>query len=206
MYKNNWFAFKGNISTIKVVKAGHSTIQNEENTAENEASTANKLDLFDENFNLKLRVYAGDVYLARIPKRLGSELEGDHFVVAVMNSNAKNPNVVVVPLTSLKEKARNPAHSLYLGLIRGIENGKESVALLNQVVCLDKKRFLSDGNIELALKELENKTFNVNDVVCEIYETHYRLTNEQCEKMTKEASKYFGRNSRKRKERKLVDF
>lgn len=173
---------------------------------ENETSTNNKLALFDEKFILNVRINVGDVYLARFPNSVGSELEGEHFVVAVMNSRTDNPNVVIVPLTSLKEKNRNPAHSVYLGYIKGINNGKQSVALLNQVASIDKKRLLSDKDIDKALALFEGKNCNDNDVVCSLMKTHYRLTSSQLERLLVDAHHYFLRNSRKRWKKKLVDF
>ena len=206
---NNHSLTKGCVF-MKLLRKGHPQLllhpETDRKTAENETSTISKLDLFDENFDLKFKLNVGDVYLARFPKTVGSELEGEHFVVAVMNSGDSNPNAVVVPLTSLKEKMRNPSHSVYLGFIKGIDNGKESVALLNQVISIDKKRLLSDTNIDKLIEESESKHFDENQFVVKIHKPHYRLTNTQLNKLLLKAELYFKRNSRKNWVHKLVDF
>lgn len=192
---------------MKILRAGHPCLppMSEIETTKNETSTMDKLTQFDKNFNIEVKIWVGDVYLARFPNRIGSELAGDHFVIAVVNSNVDNPNVVVIPLTSLKEKNRNPANSLYLGYINGINNGKQSVALLNQVTCIDKKRLINDKDIDKSFEELKSKNFSENEVVCKIGKPHYRLTDSQLGKLLFASRVYFKRNSRKSWKKKLVE-
>ena len=102
-----------------------------------------KLYLFHKYFDARCDVRAGDVYLTQFQNSIGTELSGDHFVVAIINSTRKNRNVMIIPLTSAKEgKHKNPRNSVFLGTIPGINNGKESIALINQVQSVDKKRLI----------------------------------------------------------------
>ena len=174
--------------------------------ASEETSIDEQLALIDKKIDIKIKVSVGDVYLVKIPKGIGSELEGDHFVVAVFNSGIDNPNVIVVPLTSLKEKKRNPAHSVYLGKIKGIDNGKESVALLNQVMRMDKKRFLNAKDVEYISSKINAESSNEGEEVCQICKTHYRLSDRQLNHLLTMAMLYYKRNSQNGWNEKLVDF
>lgn len=196
------------LALIKARSVDHTISQPEKDPkmVKEEALTDELLISINEKIDIEVKIWVGDVYLAKFPKRIGSELEGKHFVVAVMNSGSDNPNVVVVPLTSLKEKRRNPAHSVYLGHIKGIDNGKESVALLNQVTCIDKKRLLNVGDMKYVLHELKAKTVNEGDDICQIGKIHYRLSDKQLNELLTKARLYFQRNSQNDGTKKLVDF
>ena len=193
---------------MKVQRAGQPDLppDGDSKMASEETSIDEQLALIDKKINIKIKVSVGDVYLVKIPKGIGSELEGDHFVVAVFNSGIDNPNVIVVPLTSLKEKKRNPAHSVYLGKIKGIDNGKESVALLNQLMRMDKKRFLNARDVEYILSKINAKNSNEGEDVCQICKTHYRLSNRQLKHLLTMAMLYYKRNSQNGLNKELVDF
>ena len=55
-------------------------------------------------FETRFPVKRGEVYLASFPLEFGSEIHGEHFVAAILDSNPLNPLVLVVPLKSEKEK------------------------------------------------------------------------------------------------------
>lgn len=155
-----------------------------------------KLLYYYKNFEALLGIRAGDVYLAQFPNRVGSEMSGDHFVVAIINSRKKDPNVMVIPLTSAKEgKAKNTRNSVYLGTIPGINNGKESIALINLVQSIDKKRLLKMHEVEKTLSLAAAKTHNRSDVIQEIYKVHYRLTPEQFNTLVKGCKKFMRHNT-----------
>lgn len=193
---------------MKVQRAGQPDLppDGDSKMASEETSIDEQLALIDKKIDIKIKVSVGDVYLVKIPKGIGSELEGDHFVVAVFNSGIDNPNVIVVPLTSLKEKKRNPAHSVYLGKIKGIDNGKESVALLNQVMRMDKKRFLNARDVEYISSKINAESSNEGEEVCQICKTHYRLSDRQLNHLLTMAMLYYKRNSQNGWNEKLVDF
>ena len=113
-------------------------------------------------------VKAGDVYLARFPIEYGSELHGDHFVAVLLDSPVACPLVTVVPLKSEKAKEINPASDIRLGVIEGINNGRKTIAVINQTRAIDKRRLLSEEAISAFTSKhtymiIKHKAANVND-------------------------------------------
>lgn len=199
-------AFKG-MTFVKVYRIGHPSSQkNEIKKTETEILQEERSEQFDANYIVQVRISVGDVYLARFQNKIGAELQGDHFVVALTNSNVDNPNVIVIPLTSLKEKEINSAHSVCLGVINGFNNNKQSVAMLNQIQCIDKKRLLVFKNIDEILEEDANETSQLDEKAKVIGVLHYRLTSSQLSRLQANLKYYLIRNSRLNKKRKLVDF
>ena len=161
---------------------------------------------FDENFNVRVKIDAGDVFMARFPNSIGTELRGDHLVVAVTNSNVDNPNVLIVPLTSLKEKHILRSHCMFLGEIKGITNGKQSVAMFNQMTTIDKRRLLRNDDINKFLSEYNDHPQDFDDGKRKIETRHYRLTLFQFRKLMFMFDSYIHRNSQIGRKHKLVDF
>lgn len=92
-------------------------------------------------FDTKFAIRKGDIFVARFEDGIGCELTGDHYVLALLDSKENSQLITIVPLTSLKDKqSLNPASDLLIGVVDGINNGKETVAVINQVRSIDKRR------------------------------------------------------------------
>ncbi|MBO6262399.1 MAG: type II toxin-antitoxin system PemK/MazF family toxin [Bacilli bacterium] len=154
-----------------------------------------RLYFFHKYFDVRCDVRAGDVYLTQFQNSIGTELSGDHFAVAIINSTKKNRNVMIIPLTSAKEgKHKNPRNSVFLGTIPGINNGKESIALINQVQSVDKKRFLKLDEMYEILRLATENSYERNSLICEINKVHYRLTRKQYNELCKCCQEYMQHN------------
>ena len=153
-----------------------------------------------------MTINIGDIFYAKFPNRIGNEIKGNHFVIAIYNSSAGSPNVTVAPLTSLKESKDYSNHSLCLGKIKGIDNDKESVVMLNQMQCIDKRRLLNDAVVDNALAKLEEKDYNHGEEVFIFEKTRYRLTLSQLKKFIIDYRLFIKRNSQISTKMKLVDF
>ena len=205
MNKEKVFIYKG-IASMRVYRTGHPCSPEKDKSTNNEVSPIKSLEEFDENFNVGIKISVGAVFMARFPNSIGSELKGDHLVVAVTNSNVDNPNVIVVPLTSLKDKHIKRTHCMLLGDIQGITNGKQSVAMLNQAKCIDKRRLLVNEDIERFLRYYNEHLKDFDDQEHKIYIRRYRLTLKQAERLSFTFINYIQRNGRIGLKNKLVDF
>ena len=139
-------------------------------------------------------VKAGDVYLARFPIEYGSELHGDHFVAVLLDSPVACPLVTVVPLKSEKAKEINPASDIRLGVIEGINNGRKTIAVINQTRAIDKRRLLSEEAISALHSLVKKNLLKDYEEVCAEVINKYRLTDEQYNLLRKKAIGYFKNN------------
>ena len=139
-------------------------------------------------------VKAGDVYLARFPIEYGSEIHGDHFVAVLLDSPSVNPLVTVVPLKSEKAKEINPASDIRLGVIEGINNGRKTIAVINQTRAIDKRRLLSEEAISALHSLVKKNLLKDYEEVCAEVINKYRLTDEQYNLLRKKAIGYFKNN------------
>ena len=139
-------------------------------------------------------VKAGDVYLARFPIEYGSEIHGDHFVAVLLDSPVACPLVTVVPLKSEKAKEINPASDIRLGVIEGINNGRKTIAVINQTRAIDKRRLLSEEAISALHSLVKKNLLKDYEEVCAEVINCYRLTNEQYNLLRKKAIGYFKNN------------
>ena len=146
------------------------------------------------HFETAFRVDAGDVYLARFPAEFGSEIHGDHFVAVILDSNQMNPLLTVVPLKSEKAKEINPASDIRLGVIEGINNGRKTIAIINQTRAIDKRRLLSEEAISALHSLVKKNLLKDYEEVCAEVINCYRLTNEQYNLLRKKAIGYFKNN------------
>ena len=113
----------------------------DENNGGRGIDLANKIDFIYRNFTSKISINYGDVFLADFSQSVGNELRGVHFCMAISSSNERNQLVTVIPFHSAKEgKELNPASEVYVGQIPGETNGKEAIALINQIRTIDKLR------------------------------------------------------------------
>ncbi|MBR5997327.1 MAG: type II toxin-antitoxin system PemK/MazF family toxin [Bacilli bacterium] len=145
-------------------------------------------------FEPAFTVKAGDVYLARFPIEYGSEIHGDHFVAVLLDSPIANPLVTVVPLKSEKAKEINPASDIRLGVIEGINNGRKTIAVINQTRPIDKRRLLSEEAISALHSLVKKNLLKDYEEVCAEVINCYRLTKEQYELLKKKAVGYIKNN------------
>ena len=87
-----------------------------------------------------MKVRRGDLYYADLSPVVGSEQGGVRPVIVVQNDvgNKYSPTIIVAPVTSQMNKAKLPTHVKIKGNKYGLP--KNSVALLEQLCSLDKKR------------------------------------------------------------------
>ena len=147
---------------------------------------------FNNEYQLLVEIKKGDVFNVQFLATCGSELHGDHFVVALADSKPNNPLVMVVPLTSYKPDVElNPASDLYLGFIAGIMNGKRSVAVINQIQAMDKSRLLNPESLTRIDAIFEGNKKHNEDVAMLQYKNSYRLTKEQLRKLQRNIVSFF---------------
>lgn len=159
-------------------------------TARKHVTAINQMIYFYKNFETRIQIKKGDVFLARFEFECGNELNGNHYVVALLDSGPLNPVVTVVPLKSAKGRELNPASDVLLGNIEGFKNSKDSIAIINQIRTIDKRR-LFDANTILELnKYLSSEMIGeYSEFTCQSKKL-YRLTNEQYNKIHKAAEQY----------------
>ena len=95
----------------------------------------------------------GDMYYADLGRGIGSEQEGYRPVVIIQNNvgNKHSPTVIIAAVTSKTMKARLPVHVRLPSEI-GLE--KDSIALLEQIRTLDKRRLRERmGRVDGAVME-----------------------------------------------------
>lgn len=81
----------------------------------------------------------GDIYLARLNPVVGSEQRGTRPVVIVQNNlaNKTSPTLIVVPITSIKKKAKLQSHIVITGHKYIFDN---AMILVEQIRTIDKRR------------------------------------------------------------------
>ena len=105
-------------------------------------NAVNGLIFFYRNFETRIPLRHGDVLLATFNSEFGNELCGSHYCVVLLDSSAINQVVTVIPLKSNKGRQLNPASDIFIGDIVGLDNGKEAIAVVNQIRTVDKRRIL----------------------------------------------------------------
>lgn len=151
----------------------------------------NQLIYFYRNFETRVPIKKGEVYLAKFGYECGNELTGNHYVVAILDSNAISQIVTVVPLTSEKGQPINPASSLYIGEIEGLADGsKGSIALINQVRTIDKRRLFDTPAVANLYRLMRSEyDYACPEITVEIKKV-YRLTHKVTEKIRKAVDQY----------------
>lgn len=147
---------------------------------------------FYNEYEILLDVKKGEVFNIQFLGTCGSELHGEHFVVALADSAENNPVVLVAPLSSYKGKdTLNPRSDLYIGYVKGILNGKESIVIINQIQAIDKTRFVNPTTLhrfDAAFEE--NKLPNSKESRMQL-KNRYRLTKEQLRYLQRSLVSYF---------------
>lgn len=157
-------------------------------------------------FETRFQVKQGEVYRASFPFEFGSEIHGDHFVVAVSDSRPLNPFVLIVPLKSKKEKELNPASDISLGFVSGINNGKLTVAIVNQVRSIDKRRLINGDAINALFEKFKQNSLVDYENICVQTTRIYRLSKEQFHILQKALIGFVATNYLSHEEELLVDF
>ena len=158
--------------------------------ANNYINLINQLTFFYRFFETRIAIRKGDVFVARFSFGCGNELNGDHFVVALLDSKPMNPMVTIVPLKSAKGRALNPASDIFIGAIKGIPNGKEAIAVINQIQMIDKRRMFSPEVLKSLDKYLSNQMISEYQEINVQDKPIYRLSNEQYEKIHRAVQEY----------------
>ena len=101
-----------------------------------------------------MKIKRGDVFYADLSPVVGSEQGGVRPVVIIQNDtgNKYSPTVIIAAITSQTNKSNLPTHIIITG---DINLPKNSVALLEQIRTIDKRR-LRDKVGELDNKVIKN--------------------------------------------------
>ena len=158
------------------------------------------------HFETMFPVKAGEVFLARFPLEFGSEIHGDHYVVAILDSNPLNPLMLVVPLKSEKGKVLNPASDIRIGVIEGINNNKRSIAVINQLRAIDKRRLVTEASINALHSRFRANSIAEYEEVNAQLTNVYRLTETQFKLLRKTVIKFVITNYVSHEDELLVDF
>ena len=186
------FMHDDELNELKVIKRRvplrHDYLKGED--ARKHVVEINQLIYFYRFFETRLAIKKGDVFLARFGFECGNELNGNHYVVALLDSSPINQVVTVVPLKSAKGKALNPASDVMVGKIERLNNTKDAIAVVNQIRTIDKRR-LFDAQTIARLSAYMNSEMLGEYSELTIQTKHiYRLTDEQFKKIHKAAEEY----------------
>ena len=174
-----------NTFKLKIIKKRipSKAIYLKDDMGKNYLNLINQLSFFYKFFETRIAIRKGDVFVVRFSFGCGNELSGDHFVAALLDSSPLNPMVTVVPLKSSKGRPLNPASDIFVGKIDGIENGKDSIAVINQLRTIDKRRMFNAEIVKHLESYLYDKTIPEYQEI-EAQDKHiYRLTAYQYQKV-----------------------
>ena len=158
--------------------------------AETHVTEINQLIYFYRYFETRLAIKKGDVFLARFGFECGNELSGNHYVVALLDSNPISQVVTVVPLKSAKGRPLNPASDIMVGEIENLGNSKEAIAVINQIRTIDKRRLFDAQTIANLSKYISDEMIGEYSEITVQAKRMSRLTNEQFKKIHKAAEEY----------------
>lgn len=158
--------------------------------AETHVTEINQLIYFYRYFETRLAIKKGDVFLARFGFECGNELSGNHYVVALLDSNPISQVVTVVPLKSAKGRSLNPASDIMVGEIENLNNSKEAIAVINQIRTIDKRRLFDAQTISHLSKYMSSEMLGEYSELTVQLKKIYRLTDEQFKKIHKAAEEY----------------
>lgn len=97
--------------------------------------------VYNKGGKVYLKIKLGDIFYANLNPTIGSEQDGIRPVLVVQNDkgNRFSPTIVIIPITSSLSKANIPSH---VELINTHGLDKKSIALVEQIRTLDKKRII----------------------------------------------------------------
>lgn len=98
--------------------------------------------MYNSGGRVYLKIKLGDIFYANLDPVVGSEQDGIRPVIIMQNNvgNKYSPTVVIIPITSKIVKHSLPTHVL-LKETKGLS--KLSIALVEQIRTLDKKRLMN---------------------------------------------------------------
>ncbi len=101
-----------------------------------------------------MKIEFGDIFYAILSPSVGCEQDGFRPVLVIQNNkgNKYSPTTIVVPITSKVDKRDLPTH-VKLKTTKGLK--KESIALVEQIRTLDKRRIFSKIT-KISKEDLEN--------------------------------------------------
>ena len=179
-------------SELKVIKRRvplkHDYLKGED--ARKHVVEINQLIYFYRFFETRLAIKKGDVFLARFGFECGNELNGNHYVVALLDSSPINQVVTVVPLKSAKGKVLNPASDVMVGKIEKLNNSKDAIAVINQIRTIDKRRLFDAQSIARLSNYFSAEMLGEYSELTIQTKRIYRLTDEQFHKIHKAAEEY----------------
>ena len=151
----------------------------------------NRMIYFYRNFETRFEIKKGDVFVVGFEFSCGNEINGSHYVAALLDSSPISQVITIVPLHSAKEgKPINPASQVLIGEIPGIANGKQAVAIINQVRTIDKRRLFDKAAIEHFNRYVASQEIGDYEEICAQHKYIYRLTNEQYKKIHDAVKQY----------------
>ena len=154
-------------------------------------SGINRSIFYYNNFMTKIDIQRCEVFKVRFDQGFGSELKGYHFVVAMQSSRETNQTVTIVPLTSLKEvKHYNEKSTIYVGEIPEMPNGKEAIALINQIRTIDKIRLIGNKALDAFVEKVCDNISQFNGQYYVQNKEVYRLSKEQYDKILHAVNNY----------------
>ena len=150
----------------------------------------NQLIYFYRYFETRLAIKKGDVFLARFGFECGNELNGNHYVVALLDSSPISQVVTVVPLKSAKGKPLNPASDVMVGKIEKLNNAKDAIAVINQIRTIDKRRLFDAQTLAHLSGYMNSEMLGEYSELVVQSKRIYRLTDEQFAKIHKATEEY----------------
>ena len=159
--------------------------------AKKHVNAINRMIFLYKFFDTRIEIKRGDVFLAYFEYQCGCEIEGPHFVVALQGSSLLNQVVTVVPLSSWKkDRELNPASEIYIGKIPGVANGKETIAIINQIKTIDKRRMFDKASVEHFNNYANTRPIGNYGEIRIQNKLIFRLTDEQYRRIQKAVIEY----------------
>lgn len=159
--------------------------------AKKHVNAINRMIYFYRNFETRFEVKRGDVFVAGFEFECGNELNGFHFVVAILDSSPLSQLVTIVPLHSAKmDRELNPCSEVYVGEIPGVTNKKKAVAIINQIRTIDKRRIFDKAAIEHFNQYVQSENFVDYGQFTAQHKYFFRLSDEQLKKVHKAVRDY----------------
>ena len=112
-----------------------------------------------EKYRLAYELKAGEIYEVDFGINVNAEFSYRHYGLVLVNSTESNPLVLVCPLKS-NTKGAHPSSDINLGIIDSLDTEHESLAVINQIRCVDKFRIFKKPGIGKK-EEYQNK---LNDI------------------------------------------
>ena len=159
--------------------------------ARRHVNAINRMIYFYRNFETRFEIHRGDSFIVDFEFECGNELNGTHFVVALLDSSPLSQLVTIVPLHSAKmDRELNPASEVYIGEIPGVNNGKRAVAIINQIRTIDKRRLFGKEEIEHFNQYSQSEHFVDYGLITAQHKFIHRLTDEQFDKIHRAVLQY----------------